>query len=131
MAQVRKRKPKMPPNAYLAFAKWRVDLYRSQKPRESVRFFRRSRNHSLLWNFIMYGYYSDNAPTVGECEQVTAWSRPTARKLMAEAESKGLIEIRAAPEDQRKRRVHPTEKTIAEYEAMVGGYLNLWQQLQA
>ena len=130
MAQVRKRKGKRSTEAYLAFARWRVQLYRSQKPRESVRFFRRSRNHSLLWNFVMYGYYSGSPPTVGECEKATAWSRPTVRKLMADAESKGLIEIRQSPDDQRKRLVFPTSKTIAEYEAMVGGYLNLWERLR-
>lgn len=117
-------------DAYRAFANWRVDLYQTQRPRHSVRFFRRSRNHSLFWNFVMYGYYCDNPPSVGECESVTAWSRPTTRKLLAEAVERGFMEIRPAQDDHRKRLVVPTRKTIEEYEAMVEGYLALWQTLQ-
>jgi len=114
---------------FLAFARWRVGLYRSQKPRDSVRFFRRSRNHSLVWNFIMEGYYADEPPSVGECESVTAWSRPTTRKILYEAQARGFIELRRADEDQRKRYVYPTAKTIAEYEAMVKGYMKLASSL--
>ena len=76
---------------YLAFSKWRVQLYRSQKPRHSVRFFRRSRNHSLLWNFIMHGHYAGSPPSVGACEGITAWSRPTTRKLLHEAQACTVI----------------------------------------
>jgi hypothetical protein len=113
----------------LLAARWRVGLYRSQKPRDSVRFFRRSRNHSLVWNFIMQGYYSGESPSVGECEGVTAWSRPTTRKILYEAQARGFIELRRADDDQRKRYVYPTSKTIAEYEAMVKGYMKLASSL--
>lgn len=114
---------------YLAFSAWRVDLYRSQKPRHSVRFFRRSRNHSLLWNFIMHGHYAGAPPSVGACETVTAWSRPTTRKLLHDAQARGFIEIRAAADDHRKRLIYPTAKTVSEYQAMVNGYMKLWKTL--
>ena len=116
---------------YLAFSKWRVQLYRSQKPRHSVRFFRRSRNHSLLWNFIMHGHYAGSPPSVGACEGITAWSRPTTRKLLHEAQARGFIELRPAPSDHRKRLIYPTPKTVSEYQAMVNGYMRLWKTLES
>lgn len=126
-ADTRMKKSQQP---YLAFSTWRVQLYRSQKPRHSVRFFRRSRNHSLLWNFVMQGYYSGSPPSVGACEEVTAWSRPTTRKLLQEAQARGFLDLRAASEDHRKRLVIPTAKTVSEYEAMVNGYMGLWKTLK-
>ena len=117
-------------DAYLEFAGWRINKYRAEKPRQSVRFFRRSRNHSLFWNFVMHCYYSSKPLTVSECEKVTSWSRPTTRKLLAEAVSKGFMEIRQVTDDHRKRLVFPTKMTVNEYEAMVEGYLLLWEGLR-
>lgn len=79
----------------------------------------------------MHGHYSGSAPSVGACEDVTTWSRPTARKLLKEAEAKGFIKIQAASEDHRKRIVFPTALTIGEYEAMVNGYMRLWKTLKS
>lgn len=106
-----------------AFATWRVRLHSAQKPRPSVRYFRRSRNHSLLWNFVMQGHYEGAPRSVGECEEVVSWSRPTMRKLLHDATTKGFLDIRPAPDDHRKRLVHPTAQTVAEYESMVNGYM--------
>jgi hypothetical protein len=114
---------------YHAFASWRVRLHSSVKPRLSVRFFRRSRNHSLIWNFVMQGHYEGHPRSVGACEEVAAWSRPTTRKLLNEARIKGFIDIRPDPADHRRRLVSPTPLTVSEYESMVSGYIQFVKTL--
>jgi DNA-binding MarR family transcriptional regulator len=113
----------------LAFSSWRIQLHSSPKVRESVRFFRRSRNHTIIWNYVMQGYFGDNPRTIGECEKVTAWSQPTTYKLLREADRAGFLEIRQDPDDQRKKLVLPTSQTIKEYESMVKGYTKLFETL--
>ena len=108
---------------YLAYSAWRIDLHRSRKPRLTVRFFRRSRNHSLIWNFVMQGYFQGTPRTMGECEDIAGWSRPTTRKLLNDARQRGFLDIQTAEDDQRKRLVLPTPVTIAEYESMVKGHI--------
>jgi hypothetical protein len=114
---------------FYAFAEWRVRLHSSAKPRLSVRFFRRSRNHSLIWNFVMQGHYEGVPRSVGECEEIATWSRPTTHKLLNEATVQGFFDIRPAPDDQRKRLIYPTSVTIAEYESMVNGYVQFLETL--
>lgn len=108
---------------YHAYSSWRIQLHRSRKPRLTVRFFRRSRNHSLIWNFVMQGYYEGTPRTLGECEEIAAWSRPTTRKFINDARQRGFLDIRTSKEDQRKRLVYPTQITITEFEAMVKGHM--------
>lgn len=111
-------------NVYLAYSTWRISLHRSRKPRLTVRFFRRSRNHSLIWNFVMQGYYEGTPRTMGEIEDIAAWSRPTTRKLLNDARQRGFFDIRPSKDDQRKRLVFPTQVTISEFEAMVKGHMD-------
>jgi DNA-binding MarR family transcriptional regulator len=118
------------PDVYLAYSTWRIHLHRSRKPRLTVRFFRRSRNHSLIWNFVMQGYYAGTPRTLGECEDIAGWSRPTTRKLLKDARQRGFLDIRPAADDQRKRLVVPTPSTIAEYESMVKGHMEFVSSLK-
>ena len=110
-----------------AFADWRLQTY-ARRPRESVRFFRSSLDHSMVWMLVMRGYYAKSPPTVGECQDIARCSRLTTRKLIADAVSKGLLEIRLAADDHRKRIVCPTERTIAEYVDMVRGYARFFEE---
>lgn len=114
---------------YLAFAEWRQRIQFSDSSRQSVLFFRRSRDHSIVWMEIMRGYYLGAPPTVRDCQDKAKSSRPTTRKLIADAEARGFLEIRAAPDDSRKRLVFPSRRTIEEYESMVDGYLSLHDTL--
>ena len=118
-----------PKEAFLAFADWRLRIQFAQSSRRSVLFFRRSRDHSIVWMLVMRGYYLANPPSVRECQEKATCSRPTTRKLLADAQSRGFIDIRAAEDDSRKRLVYPSKRTIEEYESMVMGYLSLWETL--
>jgi hypothetical protein len=112
-----------------AFADWRLQTY-ARRPRESVRFFRSSLDHSMVWMLVMRGYYDDSPPTVGECQDIARCSRLTTRKLIADAVGKGLLEVRPAADDHRKRIVCPTERTVAEYVDMVRGYLRFFEEMR-
>jgi hypothetical protein len=116
--------------ALRAFADWRLQTY-ARRPRESVRFFRSSLDHSMVWMLVMRGHYDNNSPTVGECQDIARCSRLTTRKLIGDAVAKGLLEVRPAPDDHRKRIVCPTERTIAEYVDMVRGYLTFFEMIGA
>ena len=109
-----------------AFADWRLETY-ARRPRESVRFFRSSLDHSMVWMLVMRGYYDNSPPTLGECQDIARCSRLTTRKLIADAVSKGLLEVRPAADDHRKRIVCPSERTIAEYVDMVRGYARFFE----
>jgi len=115
--------------AFLAFAEWRLRIQFAQSSRQSVLFFRRSRDHSILWMLVMRGYYQDAPPSVRECQEKATCSRPTTRKLLADAQARGFIEIRPAADDSRKRLVYPSKRAVEEYESMVMGYLSLWETL--
>lgn len=71
----------------------------------------------------MQGYYAGTPRTLGECEDIAGWSRPTTRKLLNEARLLGFLDIRPAEDDQRKRLVFPTAVTVSEYESMVNGHM--------
>ena len=116
-------------DSYFAFANWRSEIQATTKVRRSIFFFRRSFDHSLIWMLVMRGYYGGRAPSVRECLEAAKCSRLTTRKLLADAAAKGFIEIHSAPDDHRKRLVHPTRITVSEYEAMVRRYLGLWDTL--
>ena len=116
-------------DAYLAFAEWRLRIQFSESSRKSVLFFRRSRDHSIVWMLVMRGHYLGKPPSVRECQEKATCSRPTTRKLLTDAEAKGFIDIRADAEDSRKRLVFPSRRTVEEYESMVMGYLGLSETL--
>ncbi|MGE5540299.1 MAG: hypothetical protein ACM30I_16905 [Gemmatimonas sp.] len=116
-------------DVYLAFANWRFQTQRASKIRKSIFFFRSSFDHTLIWTLVMRGHYRKAPPTVRDCQDVASCSRLTTRKLLADAESLGFLAIRPAPNDSRKRLVHPTARAVAEYEAMVKRYLGLWETL--
>jgi DNA-binding MarR family transcriptional regulator len=114
---------------YLAFANWRFQTQRATKIRRSIFFFRSSFDHTLIWTLVMRGYYRKALPSVRDCQNAASCSRLTTRKLLADAEALGFLVIRPAPNDSRKRLVHPTPRAVAEYEAMVKRYLGLWDTL--
>jgi len=116
-------------DVFLAFANWRFQIQHSNKVRRSIFFFRRSFDHSLIWTLVMRGYYRNALPSVRDCQNAAKCSRLTTRKLIADAVAQGFLEIRPAPNDNRKRLVHPTPFAVAEYEAMVKRYLGLWDTL--
>lgn len=116
-------------DVFLAFANWRFQVQRTAKIRQSIFFFRRSFDHTLIWTLVMRGYYRKALPSVRDCQNAATCSRLTTRKLLADAEALGFLAIRPAPDDNRKRLVHPTERAVAEYEAMVTRYLGLWETL--
>jgi hypothetical protein len=78
----------------------------------------------------MRGYYDDDPPTVGDCQDIARCSRLTTRKLIADAVAKGLLEVRPAADDHRKRIVCPTERTVMEYMSMVRGYVDFCGQVR-
>lgn len=116
-------------DVYRAFADWRFQVQRSAKIRRSIFFFRRSFDHTLIWTLVMRGYYRGSLPSVRECQNAATCSRLTTRKLLADAEALGFLAIRPAPDDNRKRLVHPTARAVSEYEDMVKRYLGLWDTL--
>ena len=114
---------------YLAFAEWRITTHRSQDVRQSVRFFRKTRNHTLIWTVVMRGYYLGHPPSVNECISEAACWRETTRKILFDAEARGFLHLDAAGDDSRKKLVYPTKNCVREYEAMVDGYINLAERL--
>ena len=79
----------------------------------------------------MRGHYKNTPPSVRDCQNVAKCSRLTTRKLLADGVAQGFLDIRTAPNDSRKRLVHPTPLAIAEYEAMVRRYVGLGETLIA
>lgn len=77
----------------------------------------------------MRGYYKNAPPSVRDCQNVAKCSRLTTRKLLADGVAQGFLAIRPAPNDSRKRLVHPTTLAIAEYESMVRRYIALGDTL--
>lgn len=118
----------MSETAFRDFADWRLQVYRD-RPRESVRFFRSSLDHSMIWMLVMRGHFDDHAPTVGECQGIGRCSPLTTRKLIGDAVALGYFEIRTDSADHRKRSVHPTERTITEYVEMVQGYAAIFESI--
>ncbi len=116
------------PNAYQAFAQWRIGTHRSTRGK-SVRYFRLTRDHTVIWSVVMYGYYERKLPTVKECIAEVRCSKETARRILQTAVTRGYVRFVAAPEDGRKKLVEPSRQCIAEYESMVDGYLSLPERL--
>lgn len=118
-----------PSNPFRDFADWRLRIY-EERPRESVRFFRSSLNHSMVWMLVMRGHFDGRPPTVGECQDIGRCSRLTARKLINDAVVLGYFELQTDSDDHRKRSVHPTERTVREYVEMVHSYLEICETMR-
>lgn len=78
---------------------------------------------------VMRGYYADTPPTIKECISEVKCSKETARRIILLAEARGYFQLRPTPGDKRKRLVVPLRQCVAEYEAMVDGYLKLPETL--
>jgi hypothetical protein len=109
---------------YRAFAEWRLTTHRKGKGR-SVRFFRLTRDHTVIWSTVMRGHYAGAPPTIRECIAEVRCSKETARRIILLAQARGYFQIRSDEGDARKRLVAPSRQCVAEYEAMVDGYLEL------
>jgi hypothetical protein len=109
---------------YRAFAEWRLTTHRKGKGR-TVRFFRLTRDHTIIWSTVMRGHYVGQPPTIHECIAEARCSKETARRIIVIAQSRGYFHIRPAPDDARKRLVAPSKQVVVEYQNMVDGYLEL------
>jgi hypothetical protein len=105
-------------NPYLAFAEWRLEQ-RSIHTRRTVKYFRQSRDHMILWTFVIRGHYIGRAPSCNDCIREVPRAKETARKLLFAAVAKGYFELRPSPSDRRKKLVHPSRQCVREYENMV------------
>jgi len=114
-----------PGNWCLAFAEWRLGIQTARTEWRTVKFFRRSASHTVIWTMVMRGHYLGQPPTVKECITAATCSRVTARKIIVTAESRGYFTVRPAADDQRKKLIAPSARCIADYEAMVGVFLKL------
>lgn len=115
-------------NRYRAFAEWRLGTHRIGRGR-SVRFFRLTRDHTVIWSTVMRGHYAAAPPAIRECIAEVRCSKETARRIILLAQARGYFQLRDAPGDARKRLVVPSKQCVAEYEAMVDGYLRLPEML--
>lgn len=105
-------------NRYLAFAEWRLEQ-RSIHTRRSVKYFRQSRDHMILWTVVIRGHYLGRAPSCNDCIREVKRAKETARKILFAAVAKGFFELRPSPDDRRKKLVHPSRQCVKEYENMV------------
>lgn len=119
------------PEWYLAFAEWRADIQRRTDAWRTVKFFRQSRSHTILWTEVMRGHYTRTPPSVSACLAAMPCARMTARKIIALAEAKGYFARRPAEGDSRKKLLMPSPRCVAEYEAMVDEFLHLAERLGA
>jgi hypothetical protein len=74
---------------YRGFAERQFKVHRSKTAEQSVRFFRQSIHHTLLWITVMRGYYLGRPPTVKEIILHSRCSKETMRTIIARA-AKGL-----------------------------------------
>jgi hypothetical protein len=114
---------------YLAFAEWRLGVQRARHRRKSVKYFRRTTHHLIIWTVIMRGYYAGRPPTFNDCLRSVTCAAETARKIILTAQGKGYLELRQAPSDHRKKLIYPTRQCITEYEDHVDTFLRLSQEL--
>jgi hypothetical protein len=112
-------------NWYLAFAEWRSGIQNANSEWRTVKFFRQSRNHTIIWTTVMRGHYLGLPPLVKECIKTVTCSRVTAHKIIVTAQAKGYFILRAAADDHRKKLVLPSDRCIADYQAMVDVFLRL------
>src|SRR5258708_10102553 len=90
-----------PMDWYGSFAERQFKVHRSKTAEQSVRFFRQSIDHTLLWIMVMRGYYLDQPPSVKEIILQSRCSKETVRKIIARAQLKGYLETEVSDEDRR------------------------------
>lgn len=90
-----------------------------------MRFFRQTRNRSLIWIAVLRGHYAGKPPSLKACMREAACSIGTARTIIFSAVSKGFFELQPSPDDSRKKLIRPSPRCIAEYERMVDAFLSL------
>ena len=80
-------------------------------------FFRKSPSHNHMMLLIM-AYYKQNIPiTVEELKtKLFKTSRPKSALIINEACEKGFFFLEKTSEDQRKKRIKPTESFVEEFE---------------
>jgi hypothetical protein len=116
---------------YLAFAEWRLAVQRARHRRKSVKYFRLTTHHLIIWTVIMRGYYVGRPPSLNDCLRSVTCAAETARKIILTAHAKGYLEFRQAPSDQRKKLIYPSPQCIVEYERHVDTFLRLSQELKS
>ena len=116
-------------NRYQAFAEWRISTHRSTNRGRSVRYFRLTRDHTIIWTIVMRGHYAKTPPSVRECIERVRCSKETARRIISLAVSRGYLQIHPAPDDARRKQIVPSRQCILDFENMVEGYLNLNETL--
>lgn len=114
-------------NAYLAYAEFRIAKHRAKPTSQTFRYFRQTVHHSVLWMIVMRGYYVDDLPSLKDCIHEVNISKDTVRKIINDAQARGYLEWRSAPEDRRKKLIAPTRQCIAEFESLVDAYSRLLQ----
>jgi DNA-binding MarR family transcriptional regulator len=115
-------------NLYCGFAERQFRVHRSKTTERSVRFFRRSIDHTLLWIMVVRGHYLGKPPTMKEIIMQSRCSKETIRKIMATALMKGFVQVEVSERDRRSRLVRPTKLTIVEYERLVDNYSEFFRQ---
>jgi hypothetical protein len=116
---------------YLAFAEWRLAVQRARHRRKSVKYFRLTTHHLIIWTVIMRGYYAGRPPSFNDCLRSVTCAAETARKIILTAHAKGYLEFRQAPSDHRKKLIYPSAQCITEYERHVDTFLRLSQELES
>jgi hypothetical protein len=114
---------------FLAFAEWRIERY-SVNPRKSVKFFKQSHSHALIWAMVMRGYYTNTPPSFKDCIRQAACATETTRKIIFNAVHEGYFVIEHAAHDSRKKLIRPSAQCVAEYESHVGTFLNFAEILR-
>jgi hypothetical protein len=115
---------------YLAFAEWRLGVQRARHRRRTVKYFRLTTHHLIIWTTIMRGYYAGRPPSLNDCLRSVTCAAETARKIILTAHGKGYLEFRQSPADQRKKLIYPSPQCIAEYERHVDTFLRLSEELE-
>jgi DNA-binding MarR family transcriptional regulator len=115
---------------YLAFAEWRLGVQRARGRRKTVKYFRLTTHHVIIWTMIMRGYYAGRPPSLNDCLRAVTCAAETARKIIFTAEAKGYLEFRRSSSDHRKKLIYPSPQSITEYEHHVDTFLQLSQELE-
>jgi hypothetical protein len=72
----------MPRDRYLAFAEWRLGVQRARDRRKSVKYFRLTTHHLIIWTVIMRGYYAGRPPSLNDCLRSVTCAAETARSFV-------------------------------------------------
>jgi hypothetical protein len=116
-------------NRYLAFAEWRVAMHRSTNRSRGTRFFRTTRDHTIIWNIVMRGHYAAEPPNMQERIAAVRCSTETARHIITLAIALGFLEIHPSAKDARCKEIVPTRQSILDFENVADRYFSLNEAL--